>query len=371
MFGSLNINIQEINTYIIFKISFVMWITRRWGDTRELGVELPILPTTVIGSYPRPRWLRHMIRLWSMGRVDDKALDEAFRDSVRVVVREQEEAGIDIPSDGEMWRDEMVEYFAERIDGFRFYGPVRVWGNNYFNKPAVVSKLSYREPIVVKEYMFLRSVSNRAVVKVTITGPYTIADWSFNEYYGSKEELTFELAKIINREIIELEKAGALFVQVDEPALTTHPEEMDWAVDAINQVTKGVGIKLGLHVCYSDYNLLSRYFDKLSFSQFALEFANRGYRDLGVLSKLGDREIGLGVVDVHNRSIEDPQHVSKAIEKAMTYVEPEKIYVNPDCGLKLLPREIARKKLEVMVSGTKIVRKELLSKGIERTILRG
>ncbi len=339
--------------------------------TRGLGIELPVLPTTVIGSYPRPRWLRHMIRQWSIGRVDDKALDEAFRDAVRVVVREEEEVGVDIPSDGEMWRDEMVEYFAARIDGFRFYGPVRVWGNNFFNKPAVVSKLSYREPIVVKEYMFLRSVSTRRVVKVTITGPYTIADWSFNEYYGSKEELMFELAKIINREILELEKAGALFVQVDEPALTTHPEEMDRAVDAINQVTKGVNIKLGLHVCYSDYNLLSRYFDKLNFGQYALEFANRGYRDLEVLSRLGDREVGLGVIDVHNRSIEDPQQVSRAIEKAMKYVEPRKIYVNPDCGLKLLPRDIARKKLEVMVVGTQIVRRELFSRGITSIQLRG
>ncbi len=338
---------------------------------RELGIELPILPTTVIGSYPRPRWLRQMIKQWSMGRADDKALNEAFKDAVSVVVREQESVGIDIPSDGEMWRDEMVEHFAARIDGFRFYGPVRVWGNNFFNKPAVVSKLSYREPIVVKEYMFLRSVSSRPVVKVTITGPYTIADWSFNEHYGSKEELVFELAEIINREILELEKAGALFIQVDEPALTTHPEEMEWAVDAINRVTRGVNIKLGLHVCYSDYELLSKYFDRLSFSQFALEFSNRGHRDLEILSKLGDREIGLGVIDVHNKTIEDPQYVSKAIEKAMRYIEPEKIYVNPDCGLKLLPRETARRKLEVMVSGVQIVRRELLSRGFERIVLRG
>lgn len=338
---------------------------------RELDIELPVLPTTVIGSYPRPRWLRHMIRQRSMGRIDEKALDEAFKDAVRVVVREQEEVGIDIPSDGEMWRDEMVEYFAARIEGFKFYGPVRVWGNNFFNKPAVVSKLSYREPIVLKEFLFLRSVSSRRIVKVTITGPYTIADWSFNEYYRSKEELAFELAKIINREILELEKAGALFIQVDEPALTTHPEEMEWAVDAINHVSRGVSIKLGLHVCYSDYDLLSKYFDRLSFSQFALEFANRGHRDLEVLSKLGDREIGLGVIDVHNRSVEDPQQVSKAIEKAMKYVKPEKIYINPDCGLKLLPREIARKKLEAMVAGTQIVRRELISRGITAITLRG
>lgn len=338
---------------------------------RDLGIGLPILPTSVIGSYPRPRWLRQMIRLRASGRIDDKALEEAFNDAVRIVVWEQEEAGIDIPSDGEMRRDEMVEYFAKRIDGFKFYGPVRVWGNNFFNKPAVVSRLSYRGSMVLSEYLFLREVSRRKVVKVTITGPYTIADWSFNEHYSSKEELVFELAKIINREVIELQNAGALFIQVDEPALTTHPEEMEWAVEAINEVARGVSIKLGLHVCYSDYELLSRYFDRLSYSQLALEFANRGFRDLGVLSKLGDKEIGLGVVDVHSRSIEDPEHVAKAIEKAMSYVEPERIYVNPDCGLKLLPREIARRKLEVMVAGVNIVRRDLARRGLTETRLRG
>ena len=338
---------------------------------RDLGISLPALPTSVIGSYPRPRWLRHMIRLRAAGRIDDKTLEEAFNDTVRIVVWEQEEVGIDIPSDGEMRRDEMVEYFAKRIDGFKFYGPVRVWGNNFFNKPAVVSRLSYRGSMVLSEYLFLRGVSRKRVVKVTITGPYTIADWSFNEHYSSKEELVFELAKIINREVIELQHAGALFIQVDEPALTTHPEEMEWAVEAINEVARGVNIKLGLHVCYSDYELLSRYFDRLSYSQLALEFANRGFRDLGVLSKLGDKEIGLGVVDVHRRSIEDPEYVAKAIEKAMSYVKPERIYVNPDCGLKLLPREIARRKLEVMIAGVNIVRRDLARRGLTETRLRG
>lgn len=330
---------------------------------KDLGVELPIFPTSVIGSYPRPRWLRQMIRLRSIGRVDDRALEEAFDDAVRVVVGEQEEAGIDIPSDGEMRRDEMVEYFAQRIGGFRFYGPVRVWGNNFFNKPAVVGRLSYRDPIVLGEFLFLKRVSSRPVVKVTITGPYTIADWSYNEYYSSKEELAFELARIINREILELEKAGALFVQVDEPALTTHPDEMDWAVEAVNEAVRGVGIKLGLHVCYSDYALLSRYFDRLRYSQLALEFANRGFRDLEIVSRLGDKEIGLGVVDVHSRSVEDPGEVARAIEKAASLTDPEKIYVNPDCGLKLLPRSVARKKLEAVVQGARLARKKLFPEG--------
>ncbi|MEM0260407.1 MAG: methionine synthase [Sulfolobales archaeon] len=333
-------------------------------------IVLPILPTSVIGSYPRPRWLRRIIRSYNAGRIDEKVLEEAFNDAVVAVVRDQEAAGVDIPSDGEMRRDEMVEYFAKRIKGFKFYGPVRVWGNNFFNKPAVVSKLSYEEAITVKEYEFLRRVSSREIVKMTITGPYTIADWSYNEYYSSKEELAHELAKIINREILELERAGARFVQIDEPALTTHPEEMEWAVEVVNEATRGVSIKLGLHVCYSNYELLSRYFDRLNVSQFALEFANRGFRDLEILRRLGDKEIGFGVVDVHSRRVESVDEVVKALRKVMDIVSPDKIYVNPDCGLKLLPREIAKAKLEVMVEGVRILRRELEKRGLTSIVLR-
>jgi len=332
-------------------------------------IELPILPTTVIGSYPRPKWLREFIKGYKEGKYREDQLREAFDDAVIAVVHDQEDAGIDIPSDGEQRRDEMVEYFAERIEGFIFYGPVRVWGNNYFRKPAVVSKLKYKGPMVVNEYLFLRRISKAKIVKVTITGPYTIADWSFNEYYRSKDELASELAKIINIEIKKLEEVGALYVQIDEPALTSHPDEMDWAIDVINEAVKGVNIKVGLHVCYSNYKVLKPYFDELKVSQLALEFANRGFRDLNILKNL-NKELGFGVIDVHNRKIEDPRDVAKAISKVLRYVEPECIYINPDCGLKLLPRSIARRKLEVMVQGAKYVRERLLRKGLTNTVLR-
>ncbi len=332
-------------------------------------VELPVLPTTVIGSYPRPKWLREFIKGFKAGRYKEKHLKEAFDDAVVAVVRDQEVAGVDIPSDGEMRRDEMVEYFAERIEGFKFYGLVRVWGNHYFRKPAVVAPLKYKGPMVVNEYLFLRSVAKAEVVKVTITGPYTIADWSFNEYYRSKEELASELAKIINKEIKKLEEAGALYVQVDEPALTTHPDEMDWAVEVINEAVKGVNIKVGLHVCYSNYRILKPYFDRLEVSQLALEFANRGFRDLNILKGL-NKELGFGVIDVHNRRVETPEEVAKAIQKVMKIIKPECLYINPDCGLKLLPREIAREKLKVMVEGVKIVRRKLARRGLEKIELR-
>jgi 5-methyltetrahydropteroyltriglutamate--homocysteine methyltransferase len=332
-------------------------------------LNLPILPTTVIGSYPRPKWLREVIKGFRTGRYDAEALKEAMDDAVIAVVRDQEEVGVDIPSDGEMRRDEMVEYFAERIGGFKFYGPVRVWGNNYFRKPAVIAKLQYLKPIVVDEYLFLRKHSSRPVVKVTITGPYTLTDWSFNEYYRSREELAFDLARIINTELKKLEEAGCLYVQVDEPALTTHPDEMEWAVQAINKAVEGVNMKVGLHVCYNNYNILKPYFDVLRVSQFALEFANRGFKDLEVVKGL-TKELGFGVIDVHSRRVEEPEEVVRALNKLFSYVEPEYVYVNPDCGLKLLPRSIAKAKLEVMVRGVEIVRKELSKKGLTEIPLR-
>ncbi|MEM0454014.1 MAG: methionine synthase [Sulfolobales archaeon] len=332
-------------------------------------MDLPILPTTVIGSYPRPKWLREIIRGFKAGRYDSDSLNEAMDDAVIAVLRDHEMVGIDIPSDGEMRRDEMVEYFAERINGFKFYGPVRVWGNNFFRKPAVIGKLSYIKPMVVDEYLFAKTHSSKKVIKVTITGPYTIADWSFNEYYESKEELAFELATIINTELKKLEEAGALFVQVDEPALTTHPKEMEWAVQAINKSIEGINIKIGLHVCYSNYNILKPYFDTLKVTQYALEFANRGFRDLEIIKGL-TKELGFGVIDVHSRRVEEPQEVAQAISKVFTFIDPEYVYINPDCGLKLLPRSVARAKLESMVKGVSIVRRELAKKGLNEIPLR-
>uniref|UniRef100_A0A7J3ZIS8 Methionine synthase n=1 Tax=Fervidicoccus fontis TaxID=683846 RepID=A0A7J3ZIS8_9CREN len=327
---------------------------------------LPVLPTSVIGSYPRPSWLKKAIRLYRLGKLEREQLEEAFNDAVTAVVREQEVAGIDIPSDGEQRRDEMVEYFAERIKGFKFYGPVRVWGNNFFNKPAVASRLEYLGPIVLNEYLFLRTVSTRPVVKVTITGPYTIADWSFNEYYSSKEELVGGLARIINAELRNLAEHGANFIQIDEPALTTHPKEMDWAVQLINKAAEGISAKIALHVCYSNYETLMPYIEEFTnISQFALEFANRGFRELDILKDF-PKELGFGVIDVHSKRVESPQEVYAAIKKVMKYVPPERLYINPDCGLKLLPRRIAREKLENMSKGVLMVRRELARRGIER-----
>ncbi|AFK22483.1 methionine synthase [Pyrococcus sp. ST04] len=333
-------------------------------------MELPILPTSVIGSYPKPRWLLRMYRLRELGKIPEEDFIEAVKDASVAVLREHERAGIDIPWEGEMWRTEMTEHFTSKIKGFRFYGPVRVWGNAYFNKAAAVDKLEYKEPLVLEEFLWAKENTSREIIKVPITGPYTIAEWSFNEYYPDKESFVMDLAKIINKELKTLEDNGAKFIQLDEPAMLNHPNEVPLAVDAINRAVKGIKIKVGLHVCYSNYYLLADYFDDIRVTQFALEFANRQFRDMDFVKKLSGKELGYGVVDVHNPRVESVSEIVRAIKKIFNYLEPEWVYINPDCGLKLLDRKIAYQKMANMVQAVKIVRKELEKEGKTTTEFR-
>ncbi|TRM84013.1 methionine synthase, partial [Sulfolobus sp. A20-N-G8] len=184
------------------------------------------------------KWLKEAIRLNKAGKISTEDLNEAFNDAVITVLNDHKKAGIDVPTDGEVRRDEMVEFFAERIKGFRFYGPVRVWGTAYYRKPSVVGKLEYNMPMLVDEFNFAKSVSYTENIKVTITGPYTIAEWSYNEYYKNKRDLAFDLAKIINQEIRNLVDAGLKIVQIDEPALHTRKEDVEWGIEAVNEAVK-------------------------------------------------------------------------------------------------------------------------------------
>jgi Methionine synthase II (cobalamin-independent) len=326
---------------------------------------LPVFPTTVIGSYPRPKWLREMIRLYRNGRIDESKLRESFDDAVIVTFNDQKDAGVDIPSDGEMRRDEMVEFFAEKL-GFKFYGPVRVWGTAYYRKPSVVTKVEYKGPMTIEEFKFAKEKSYSPLIKFTITGAYTIMDWSYNEYYKTRRDLAFDLAKVINLELRKLKDEGLLVIQVDEPALATHPSEMEWGVEVINEEIKGVNIKVILHACYGNQELILKYAKRMNVDQLAIDSANRNYNNINLIKKYNiDQEIGFGVVDVHRRDIEDPKRVADAIMKLSDVIEPNKIWINPDCGLKLLPREIAKAKLISMVQGANIARSEIRDKAKE------
>jgi len=326
--------------------------------------KLPLLSTSVIGSYPRPKWLKEAIRLHKAGKLSDEELQEAFNDAVVIVLHDHFKAGVDVPTDGEVRRDEMVEFFAERIKGFRFYGPVRVWGTAYYRKPSVVSKIEYGKPMLVDEFNFAKSVSYTENLKVTITGPYTIAEWSYNEYYKNKRDLVFDLAKIINQEIRNLTEAGAKIIQIDEPALHTRKEDVKWGIDAVNEAIKGINAKLIMHICYGDYTIVAPYLNEIKVDQINFALKIYDYKPLELLKKYGyDKEIGAGVIDVHSKRVETPEEVAKDINKVLSYFPVEKVWINPDCGLKLLSRKIAYQKLLSMVEGTKIVREELKKKG--------
>ena len=326
--------------------------------------KLPLLPTSVIGSYPRPKWLKETIRLYRAGKVNEEDLQEAFNDAVIAVINDHYKAGVDVPTDGEVRRDEMVEFFAERIKGFKFYGPVRVWGTAYYRKPSVVSKIEYNKPLLVDEFKFASSVSYTENLKITITGPYTIAEWSYNEYYKNKRDLVFDLAKVINQEIRNLVEAGAKIIQIDEPALHTRKEDVKWGIDAINETVKGINAKLIMHICYGDYSLVAPYLNEIKVDQINFALKIYDYKPLELFKKYGyDKEIGVGVIDVHNKRVETPEEVAKDIKRVLEYFTPEKVWINPDCGLKLLSRKIAFQKLLAMVEGTRKVREELKSKG--------
>ncbi|MEM3328914.1 MAG: methionine synthase [Saccharolobus sp.] len=326
--------------------------------------KLPLLPTTVIGSYPRPKWLKEAIRLYHAGKVNEEDFQEAFNDAVVAVINDHYKAGVDVPTDGEVRRDEMVEFFAERIKGFKFYGPVRVWGTAYYRKPSVVSKIEYNKPLLVDEFKFASSVSYTENLKITITGPYTIAEWSYNEYYKNKRDLVFDLAKVINQEIRNLVEAGAKIIQIDEPALHTRKEDVKWGIDAINEAVKGINAKLIMHICYGDYSLVAPYLNEIKVDQINFALKIYDYKPLELFKKYGyDKEIGAGVIDVHNKRVETPEEVAKDINRILDYFTPEKVWINPDCGLKLLSRKIAFQKLLAMVEGTRKVREELKSKG--------
>jgi len=319
------------------------------------------MKTTVVGSYPKPKWLLRMIKLYNEGKIDDNVMNEAYEDAVRAVVKDHEVAGVDIIWDGEMRRDEMTSYFARKIDGFVIYGEVRVWGNVYYPKPAIVDELRYREPLAVHEFEFLRSITDKEI-KVPITGAYTIVDWSFNEFYNTKEDAVYALAEVINQELRNLVKAGANYIQLDEPAISTHPEELEIAKNAVEIMVKRVNAYIGMHICYGDYSKIFPDILDFRIDQLDFEFANRNFEDLKLLKEYDfDKDLGFGCIDVHTKRVESVEEVKVAIETVLEIIDPARLYIDPDCGLKLLPREVAFKKLEVMVKAKDLVEYELVN----------
>ncbi|WP_290816655.1 methionine synthase [Halovivax sp.] len=310
------------------------------------------LLTTVVGSYPKPKWLNRARELYEDPEVDfdDENWEEATNDASRLIANEHERAGLDVVVDGEMRRNEMVEFFAHRIEGYEFNGPVKVWGHNYFDKPSVVDEVSYDETWLVEEYEFTASVSDRPV-KVPITGPYTLANWSFNEAYDDLESLAYDLADLVNEEIEKLVEAGARYIQIDEPALATTPDDHAIVGGCLERIVDDVpdDVRVGLHVCYGDYSRIYPEILEFPVDEFDLELANGDYDQLDVFKDPAfTKDLALGVTDAHVAEVESVEQIERNVRKGLEVVPPEQLVISPDCGLKLLPREVAYGKMANM-----------------------
>ncbi len=297
-------------------------------------------------------------------------------------IRLFESTGLDRVYDGEARRIEMYEYPVRQMRGFRFQGHVRSFDNKYYLKAAVVDEIGLERPYHVHEFDFVKGHA-RAEAKLPITGPYTLADWSYNEYYlarqkgwkgrtarrAAQREFVVDIARRAIRPTIRaLVDRGCRVIQIDEPAAGTHPDEAELVVEGFNAATEGIDAEFTMHICYSNYrDLLPALLEAKRCRQWAWEFANRdserhdGYAVLSALAEYGDtREVGLGVVDVHRDAVESPELVAARIRRAVGYLgDPHRIWVNPDCGLRTRSLPVARAKLESVVRGASIARAEL------------
>ena len=321
------------------------------------------LLTTVVGSYKKPKWLDRAFDLVEDedANFGEAEFEEAKDDASRLITEEHERSGLDVVVDGEMRRKEMVEYFAHRIEGYEFNGRVKVWGHNYFDKPSVVDDVEYGEQWLVEEFEFTDEVASRPV-KVPITGPYTLASWTFNEAYEDDAELAYALADLVNAEIEQLVEAGARYIQIDEPALATTPDDHAIVGACLERIADDVpdDVRLGIHVCYGDYSRIYPEILEYPVDEVDVELANTDYEQLDVFTEPEfTKDFALGVVDAHDATVEPVEEIKRNIEHGLEVVPPERLTVSPDCGLKLLPREVAYQKMENLVRAAREVEAEL------------
>ncbi len=317
------------------------------------------LLTTSVGSFPKPPHLMRARNDRAQDRITARQLAELERETTREWIDFQEEIGIDVLVDGEMYRGDMATYFGELMDGFTISGLVRSYGNRYYRKPIAVGPVGRRAPMTVEMWQYAQSLTSRPV-KGMLTGPYTMVDWSFNEYYPTREAFILDMARAIHEEAVDLQRAGARYIQIDEPALSTRPDEMELGSRALGIVTHGLTAHTITHICYGDFAKVYRHLTALPVDQIDLEMANSGYRLLEYFKGGAfNKAIGLGVVDVHNHNIEPFEEVKAGIRRGLEVLRPDQIYVDPDCGLKTRTVDEAKEKMRVVAEATRQVKREL------------
>ena len=319
----------------------------------------PALLTTSVGSFPKPDYITRARSEVSRGKMSRAELLGLERRATEEWIRFQEELGVDILVDGEMYRGDMAAYFAENLEGFELGGAVRSYGNRYYQKPIAIGEVRRPNPITVEWWEYAQSLTEKPV-KGMLTGPYTIADWSFDEHYGSREEFVMALAEVIHAEAVDLETAGAQYIQIDEPAISVRPEEFEVARRAFEVVTAGLRATTLTHICYGDFTTIYPAMLDLPVDNIDLEMANSGYSLLEQFREAPfTKHLSMGVVDVHSHVLESLEEVKAGIRKGLELVSAERLFIDPDCGLKTRTVAEAKDKLRVIMRAVHEVKQEM------------
>ncbi|HLA18177.1 MAG TPA: methionine synthase [Dehalococcoidia bacterium] len=325
------------------------------------------LVTTAVGSYPKPDYLARARSQFSQGKLHREELEKLERQATEFWIRSQERLGLDVLVHGEMERGDMVAYFAgepggRTIEGMKLGGLVRSYGNRYYHKPVIFAKLGWPGPMTVEMWRYAQSLTDRPV-KGMLTGPYTMVEWSFDEHYPSRRDAVLDMAKVIRREVEELVKAGARYVQIDEPAIHTRPrQDFDLAIEAMERVVEGIDCEFHTHICYGEVELIYPDMLRLPVKQIHLAFKNTNFEYLKLLEEHpfdSDKDLGVGVVDVHTHLMEPVAEVKDGIRRTLALLPPERVWILPDCGLKTRTVEEAEGKLRVMMDATREIKREL------------
>jgi 5-methyltetrahydropteroyltriglutamate--homocysteine methyltransferase len=336
-----------------------------------------LFPTTVVGSYPQPGWLIDRAKLGSkvprvrapeIWRVDKAMLEEAQDDATLLAIRDMERAGIDIITDGEMRRESYSNRFATELEGIDIENPGTTINRSGLPIPVprVAGPIRRRGPVEVRDVVFLKSNTSRKT-KITLPGPFTMAQQAQDDYYKDEEALAMAFAAAVNEELRDLKKAGADVVQIDEPWLQARPDRaVRYGVKVINRALQGIPGTTVVHLCFgyaaavkdkpTGYSFLPQ-LEGTTATQISIEAAQPKL-DLAVLRELS-KMVMVGVIDLGTNDVESPEQVAGRIRAALKVVPAERLVLAPDCGMKYLTREAAFGKLQSLVEGARIVRKEL------------
>ena len=341
-----------------------------------------LFPTSLVGSYPQPEWLIDRaklagrfpprVRAKELWRVAPEFLDQAQDDATLIAIRDQERAGLDIITDGEMRRESYSNRFATALDGVDMenHGTALDRSGHPNPVPRVVGRIQRRHAVETRDVAFLRANTDRKI-KITVPGPFTMAQQAQNDFYKDEAEMAHDYAVAVNAEIKDLFAAGADYVQVDEPYMQARPEKARaYGLAALDRALEGVEGQTAVHICFgyaaiiharpTGYSFLPE-LCKCRVRQISIETAQSNL-DTSVLKNFSDQTIILGVIDLASHKVETPEIVAERIRRALPHIDPARIILAPDCGMKYLPRDVAFGKMRAMVEGAAIVRREVTGK---------